>query len=120
MRIFILLSVSLLTFGSLLPAQEEEEKWAEAFTKHLKGTIGDKLQIEMQLQGEPGTELFFNGQRQFRGYYWYASKRLPIDLFGSETAFGVAKMEEQVLGVGDKGWENTGTFDGTLKEDGTY
>jgi hypothetical protein len=116
----LFLLIAFAAAAPLLRAQDEEEKWPEAFTKHLKGTIGDKLQIEMELQGEPGTELFFNGQRQFRGHYWYANKRIPIDLYGSETAYQIAKMDEQVLGVGDKGWENTGTFEGALKEDGSY
>jgi hypothetical protein len=110
----------MLAVAPVLRAQDEEPNWPEAFSKHLKGTIGDKLQIEMELQGEPGTELFFNGQRQFRGHYWYANKRIPIDLYGSETELGIVKMEEQVLGAGDKGWENTGTFNGALKEDGTF
>lgn len=107
-------------FITTLQAQEAEDPWPEAFSRHLRGTIGEKLEIEMQLQAEPGTELFFNGERQFRGHYWYAGKRVPIDLFGSEPDYGKVKLEEQVLSTAEKGWETTGTFDGELKQDGTF
>jgi hypothetical protein len=117
------MSVRLLTlalFITTAQAQDAEDPWPEAFTRHLRGTIGEKLDIEMQLQAEPGTELFFNGERQFRGHYWYASKRVPIDLFGSEPDHGKVKLDEQVLSSVEKGWETTGTFDGELNQDGTF
>lgn len=103
-----------------LHAQDSEDPWPEAFTKHLKGTIGDKLEIEMQLQAEPRDGQFFLGSRDFRGHYWYAHKRVPIDLFGTEEKYAEVKLEEQVWAGGDVGWEYTGTFTGELNADGTY
>jgi hypothetical protein len=99
---------------------ESEEVWPDAFCKHLKGTIGDKLEVEMQLQGEPGTETFYRDDREFRGHYWYVHKRVPIELFGEEPDFGKVKLEEQIYVGGDTGWDTTGTFEGELQQDGTF
>lgn len=103
-----------------LHAQDKEDAWPEAFSRHLKGTIGDKLEIEMQLEAEPGSRQVFLGERQFRGHYWYAHKRVPIDVFGTEEKYAEVKLEEQVWAGGDVGWEYTGTFTGELNGDGTY
>jgi hypothetical protein len=109
-------------FTASLHAQEAESEdvWPDAFCKHLKGTIGDKLEVEMQLQAEPGTETFYRDDREFRGHYWYVHKRIPIELFGEEPDFGKVKLEEQVYVGGDTGWDTTGTFEGELKQDGTF
>lgn len=118
LRLLLLLAV-VLSFPAL-QAQDEEDAWPEAFSKHLKGKIGDKLEIEMQLQGEPASVLIVSGERQFRGQYWYTHKRIPIDLFGTEPAYGEAELEEHVFVGGDTGWDSTGSFQGEFNLDGTF
>lgn len=113
------LLLALLLSCTLLHAEEEEEVWPEAFSKHFKGSIGGKLEVEMELNAEPGTDLF-NGQRQYRGSYWYTSKRIPIDLYGTEPAYMKVELEEQVFMGGDTGWEQTGSFKGELQDDGSF
>ena len=113
------LLLALLVSCTLLHAEDAEEVWPEAFTKHFKGTIGDKLEVEMQLTAEPGTDLF-DGKRQYRGSYWYTSKQIPIDLYGTEPDYMKVELEEQVFVGGDTGWDATGTFKGELMDDGSF
>ena len=121
MKLLVTLLLSLVLSCAWIHAQEgDDEGWPDAFSRHFKGTIGDKLQIEMQLQSEPSSENDIDGGgHNFRGQYWYANKRIPIDLFGSETDFGIAKLEEHIFVDEARGWRTTGTFEGEMKEDGS-
>lgn len=120
MKLRLLLLLAVVFSSTVLPAQEEEDAWPEAFSKHLRGKIGDKLEVEMQLQGEPASVLIVSGERQFRGQYWYTHKRIPIDLFGTEPSYSKVNLEEHVFVGGDTGWDSTGSFDGEFDLDGTF
>lgn len=121
MKLRLLLLLAAVLPCTALHAQDEaEDAWPEAFSKHLRGKIGDKLEIEMQLQGEPASVLLVSGERQFRGHYWYVNKRIPIDLYGTEPDYTKVKLEEQLFVGGDTGWDTTGHFDGEFDLDGTF
>lgn len=92
--------------------------WPEAFSRQYKGTIGEKLAIQMQLDCEPARGLH-GGNYVFSGQYWYESKGTPITLWGSDAGWHEIKLDEQIYAGTKKGYEQTGSFSGKLNDDGT-
>ncbi|RBP37727.1 uncharacterized protein DUF3298 [Roseimicrobium gellanilyticum] len=119
MRLALFLSL-LLTTATIGVSQEgePEERWPDAFSRQYKGTIGEKLAIQMQLECEP-TRGLHGGEYVFRGQYWYESKGTLITLWGNDAGWHEIKLDEQIYAGAKKGYEQTGSFSGKLNDDGT-
>lgn len=119
MRLAFLLFL-LLTTATIGVSQEgePEEMWPDAFSRQFKGTIGEKLAIQMQLDCEPARGLH-GGEYIFSGQYWYESKGAPITLWGTDTGWREIKLEEQIYAGAKKGYEQTGSFSGKMNDDGS-
>ena len=119
MRYALFLSLLLAATVGFSQESEPEEIWPDAFSRQYKGTIGDKLAIQMQLECEPSRGLHDDGDFVFRGRYWYESKGTPITLWGSDAGWHELKLDEQIYAGTKKGYEQTGSFQGKLNDDGS-
>jgi hypothetical protein len=118
MRHVLFLTLLLAATVSFSQESEPEDMWPDAFSRHYKGTIGDKLAIQMQLECEPSRGLH-GGDLVFRGRYWYESRGTPITLWGNDAGWHEFKLDEQIYAGTKKGYEQTGSFQGKLNDDGS-
>jgi hypothetical protein len=119
MRLALLFSLLLTTATTGFSQEgEPEDMWPEAFSRQYKGTIGEKLAVQMQLDCEPARGLH-GGDYVFSGQYWYESKGTPITLWGNDAGWREIKLDEQIYAGAKKGYEQTGSFSGKLNDDGT-
>lgn len=119
MRSVLFLSLLLAAAVGFSQENEQEEMWPDAFSRHYKGTIGDKLAVQMQLECEPSRGLHDAGEFVFRGRYWYESRGTPITLWGNDAGWREIKLDEQIYAGSKKGYEQTGSFHGKLNDDGS-
>jgi hypothetical protein len=117
LALFLFLLLTTATIG-VSQEGEAEEMWPDAFSRQYKGTIGEKLAIQMRLECEP-TRGLHGGEYVFRGRYWYESKGTPITLWGNDAGWHEIKLDEQIYAGAKKGYEQTGSFSGKLNDDGT-
>ena len=104
-----LTAATMLMAALLISSTSFSEQKAD-FCGHYTGTIGDKLQIRMNLCSRPGTEAG-KKDRILEGSYFYVSRGTPLSLSGSIGADGTFTLSE----TGDRDKE-TGRISGMLAE----